>query len=705
MTHSIAWLDSPVTINVEHSQPKWNSLGTSAFTLEAGSYSYTVEDVESIAKGRLALRLSECPPLGLALSLLVDEDRCPVYPRDIVRTSYFEEHYSAEHASLGAICSDKSTTVSVWAPTATAMSVVADSRLYAMSRNDHGVWQYTLEGDWDGISYQFEVGINGKQKRANDPYAKALTANSKESVIVNMERLFANRPEAKLPTPLAHEQDAIIYEIHVRDASAHAASGIKNKGKYLGLTEAHTATEKGYSTGLSYIHELGVTHVQLLPINDFARVDERFPEQDYNWGYDPLFFQTPEGSYATDVEDAGVRLVEVRNMIDAIHAKDLHVILDVVYNHVFEMETSPFESLVPGYYFRYEEDGRPSNGTGVGNDLASERSMVRSFILDSINYWLTYFQVDGFRFDLMGALDVETVQQIRRRCTREPRPILLLGEGWVLPTVLCETKKANVHQSEQLPGIRFFNDFFRDMIKGDLFSPRSTGFVNGQGRHLEQMPHLVNGSVSAKFGIPFASDITQIVNYVECHDNHTLWDRLLEANSEQSETERKRMHQMATGFTLLSQGIPFLHAGQEWFRTKKGDANSYLSGDRINALDWTQREHEEEAVAFVRAAIHLRKTYKALRLESIHDIERSFHVLQMPENLFGYLLFDTTSDLCIVANPTKKAHRIHLPSTGHWSCELSNWMSESKLAERETDCEYAEIHPYEFAVLVNERKG
>ena len=317
--------------------------------------------------------------------------------------------------------------------------------------------------------YQYEVTVNGHTTRVNDPYSKALLVNSEKSVIVDLAKTNPDSFHKNTRPKQQHLQDAIIYELHVRDATIQEAGGFQNKGKFLGLTETNTATENGYSTGISYIKELGCTHVQILPINDFARVNELQSEKDYNWGYDPLYFQVPEGSYATAPENPISRIKECKEMIQSFHQVGLSVILDVVYNHVFVMEESAFEKIVPGYYFRYHNDGNLSNGTGVGNDFATERKMAQKFILDTIDFWLTEYRVDGFRFDLMGAMDIETMRKIRDRCAEESTPIMLLGEGWDLSTALPSEMKATSYNSNQLENIRFFNDYFRDSVKGNLF--------------------------------------------------------------------------------------------------------------------------------------------------------------------------------------------------------------------------------------------
>jgi pullulanase len=637
-------------------------------------------------------------PMGEDLFLNWGKVRIPIYPRAIVQTDWFDQRYSCLDTELGAIYEETETDFSVWAPTATCVKLCLDQQIHALKRGKSGIWTSKISGNWHGFSYQYEVTVNGQTARVNDPYTKALLVNSEKSVVVDLSKTNPASFTKNIKPKQQHLQDAIIYELHVRDATIQKAGRIHHKGKFLGLTETNTLTENGYSTGLSYIKELGCTHVQILPINDFARVNEQQPEKDYNWGYDPLYFQVPEGSYATDPENPVSRIKECKEMIHAFHQADISVILDVVYNHVFVMEESAFEKLVPGYYFRYHTDGNLSNGTGVGNDFATEKIMAQKFILDTIDFWLTEYRVDGFRFDLMGAMDIETMRKIRDRCAGEATPIMLLGEGWDLPTALPAEMKATSSNSNQLENIRFFNDYFRDSVKGNLFDADDKGYINGDGRFIERLPHLVTGSVLGKFGSPFVSEINQTINYVECHDNHTLWDRLQLTNAQSSVAQRKKMHQLASGITLLSQGVPFLHAGQEWFRSKQGDENSYISGDHINQLDWKMREAEDKNIQFIKKLIAIRKKYRIFRLRSKQEIEERFQVIDTPASVFGFTLFGDNEDFAIYMNPTNKHWKLHLPSSGKWQVLATNHLPGQPKTE-EIPGEFTRINPYELIVL------
>lgn len=670
----------------------------------AAKEKYFLTKVEKVnADSTVSIILLEELPIGESLVLLWGTAKVPIYPRAIVRTDWFDQHYSDLNTKLGTDYEESATTFSIWAPTATSIKLHLDNRYFLLNRQKSGLWKIKIDGDWHGFAYDYKIIVNGRTMRLNDPYAKAMLANSEKSVIIDPAKTDLPNFNKQNRPKLQNLQDAIIYELHVRDATNQEESGVVDRGKFLGLTETATTTKNGFSTALTYMKELGCTHVQLLPINDFARVDETSPNDDYNWGYDPLYFQVPEGSYSVTPNDPIARINECKKMIQAFHQEEIAVILDVVYNHVFIMEESPFEKLVPGYYFRYHSDGSLSNGTGVGNDFATERAMARKFILDTIDFWLNEYHVDGFRFDLMGAIDIETMNKIHERCKEETVPIMLLGEGWDLPTALASEKKATSMHSNQLTGIKFFNDYFRDSLKGQLFNKHETGYVNGQGRFIERLPHLISGTALEEFGAPFVSEVNQTINYVECHDNHTLWDRLLLSNDQDSEMTRKKMHQLASGITLLSQGIPFIHAGQEWFRTKQGEENSYISDDWINQLDWRKRELEHENVEFIKTLIALRKKYDVFRLTSKQDIRRRLFILDTPTPVFGFTLLGDNEDFAIYVNPTKKSYQLRLPSSAIWQIMANNNFKKNT-AQQEIKGEFTSVDPYELVVLKKSRE-
>ncbi|KIL52115.1 type I pullulanase [Jeotgalibacillus soli] len=602
---------------------------------------------------------------------------CDVTYGEIVRTKEFDDEFSYS-GTLGAIYSEGGTLFRLWAPSASEAAVVIyppspdkEPILNVMEKGPKGTWSIQLNGNLHETAYMFKVKIGKYWHEAVDPYARAVTVNGEKGVVVNLAQTNPVQWTSAKP-PLANIEDAIIYELHVRDASIHPNSGIQHKGKFLGLTETNTETSDGISTGLRYIKELGVTHVQLLPIYDFWTVDEtRLATPQYNWGYDPKHYNAPDGSYSTDPYKPCVRIMELKQMIQTMHDQGLRVIMDVVYNHVYDAARSSFQQLVPGYYFRYTEEGWLSNGTGVGNDTASERSMMRKFIVDSLVYWATEYHLDGFRFDLMGIHDVDTMNEIRKALDSIDPAIIILGEGWDLHTALPGEKKANQYNAHKMQRIGHFNDSIRDHLKGNNFSDRDNGFVNGKSG----LDYIIKQGITAGMKFPYERPSytapNQVVNYVEAHDNHTLWDKLCLTNPQASQEDLKAMHKLATSVVLLSQGISFLHAGQEFMRTKNGEHNSYRSPDRINQLDWDRRAEFAQEVDYIKGLIQLRKSFQSFRMRTLEQVQKFMHFYQTIDRVIAYRLdahghHDPAAELMVVHNARDVSVTIPLESDGPW---------------------------------------
>lgn len=620
---------------------------------------------------RYELYLEQPIELGVEYKLIVNERILyQVNIGQVVRTRLFDDLYSYE-GKLGTIYSKASTIFKLWAPTATEVELVLTNGeevlTYPITKKNKGVWEEIVHGNLDGMIYLYRVKVDGLWREAVDPYAKAVTINGEKGVIVNPENTNPKGWSETVRPFFNKSTDAVIYELHIRDFSICKSSGIINKGKYLGLTERGTRGPWGTLTGLDYVLDLGVTHVQLLPVQDFGSVNEVDPDKTYNWGYDTIHFSAIEGSYSLNPGDPKTRIKELKTVIQSFHENGLRVIFDVVYNHMFIHERSNLEKIVPGYYFRYHLDGSLSNGTGVGNDIASEREMVRKLIVDSVKYLAEEYQVDGFRFDLMGNLDIDTMQQIRQTVTKIDPSILIIGEGWDLPTALANEKKATIANSDQLPGISHFNDQFRDKLKGNIFDHQLKGFCNGNSSLKEDFKMLVSGStkdfypIHGMFNEPYKS-----VNYVECHDNHTLWDKLAIANGDQSEATRKMMHRLATAMTILSQGIPFLHAGQEFFRSKQGIENSYCSRDEINKLDWERKALHMDYVEYVKSLIAIRKSHGVFRFMTRDEVKKKMHILDTPSYCLAYMLKNCDGMFVVAHNGSEESKEIILPSNGIW---------------------------------------
>ncbi|MEK3797239.1 type I pullulanase [Peribacillus sp. FSL H8-0477] len=595
-----------------------------------------------------------------------------------IRTEAFDKLY-AYTGTLGNIYQKKKTTFKLWAPTAAEAKLVtykswndSEGKEIIMKRGDKGVWSTELKGNQDGLIYTYKVKIGDKWNEAVDPYVRAVTVNGDKGVVTDLSSTNPKKWNNKKPKS-AKAEDAIFYELHIRDLSIQAESGIKQKGKYLGVAESKTTGPKGVKTGLNHIKDLGVTHVQFLPMYDYRTVDEtKLNEPQYNWGYDPKNFNAPEGSYSTDPYKPKVRINEMKQMIQAVHNQDLRVVMDVVYNHMYAVNESNFNQLVPGYYFRYNEDGTLANGSGVGNDTASERKMMRKFIVDSVSYWAKEYHLDGFRFDLMGIHDVQTMNDVRRALDKIDPSIMVIGEGWDLNTPLAANRKANQKNAEQMPRIAHFNDSIRDGLKGSVFNELDTGFVNGKQGMEDIIKKGIAGGINYDNSLATYKDPQQVVTYVEAHDNHTLWDKLALTNPKDSLTKRKQMHKLASSISLTSQGINFIHAGQEFMRTKGGDHNSYKSPDAVNQLDWKRRAEFTKEVEYMKGLIKLRKQYSGFRLATAKEIEKNVQFFDAPKNVIAYRVTNpekaqAKKQLIVIHNANNKDVKITLPKKGTWS--------------------------------------
>ncbi len=593
----------------------------------------------------------------------------------IVRTKLFEDHYFYDAHDLGATYQKDKTTFKVWTPTATDVRLnymSSDGELHniQMKRGACGVWEITALGDFDGVRYLYQVKNNGLYQSVTDPYAIASTKNATHSIVIDPNKIIATN--YYVDDKKAEPTDAIIYEVCVRDFSHASSSGIKNKGKFLGLVESGTKTADGKVTGLDYLKDIGVTHIQLLPIFDFGGVDENDITKDYNWGYNPEQFNTTEGSYVVNMNDPYARINELKHTINTLHQEGFKVVMDVVYNHVYSMVDFPFQKLVPGYFFRYDAQGIRTNGSGCGNDVASDRKMARKFIIESITYWAKQFGIDGFRFDLMGLLDVETMNTIKRELDKINPNIMIYGEGWNMMTALPDNMKATQYNAHQMEQIGHFNDTYRDEIKGNTFDAYHRGYALGGTVNMENLKQLIGGSVGYnermeyKFYQPYQS-----INYIECHDNYTFWDKMKIANSEELDETLKARQKLANAMVLLSQGVPFIHAGQEFFRTKYGVENSYNSPDRINKMDWDLMAQNIDSVSYFKEVVKLRKFHKAFRFNKASEIRKKFDYINTPYPTLAYHIKDVKdygeySEIITLFNPSEEKHTINLPD-GTWN--------------------------------------
>ena len=589
------------------------------------------------------------------------------------------------------------TCLRLWAPTAEAVTVtlyhkgdggaVLDTK--PLVRGAQGVWSVWLPGEQHGRYYTFAVTVDGITRETGDPYARAAGVNGVRSMIVDLARTAPSGWERDVRPHIPPAQRAV-WEVSVRDFSQDAASGVRPawRGKYMAFTQQGTTLHGDgiHPTCLNYLKRLGVKYVQLMPIFDFGSVDEAKPLlRQYNWGYDPTNFNVPEGSYSTDPTRGEVRIRECREMIAALHAAGIGVVMDVVYNHTYRTE-NPFNSTVPYYFFRQNPDGSFSNGSGCGNEFASERPMARRYLIDSILYWAKEYHIDGFRFDLMGLYDAESINAVRAALDSLPggRDILLYGEPWqggASQLHRYEANKANLAMLNERVGI--FCDDTRDAIKGGCFDAREPGYVEGKPGSFWDIGAAVAAWCRSDRLPPHAP--SQIVSYVSAHDNFTLWDKLLCVRYEKPEftardTVALAQNRLAAGIYLTSFGLPFMQAGEEFARTKKGVGNSYRSSPALNRLDWNRAEQYHALVDYYRGLLALRAAFPRLGSTDRHAPEAlQFFALEQP--LVGWTLPAVWGDgaawsaLCVFYNPTETACTVPLPA-GRWKL-LSDGTSSS----------------------------
>jgi pullulanase len=621
----------------------------------------------------------------LAIRFAATADTLPAY----------DQYPIYKGADLGLRYSPSASVFRIWAPTAgqarlylyaNDSSEVA-TKVVDMSRGLSGTWWTKVPGDWKGWRYVFSV-RNGAEwsSEVPDPYARAAGVNGKRAVVLDLRQTdppgwrqdrspdfsMRNRPT-----------DAVIYELHLRDIDVDSGSGVRHKGKFTGLGERDTRNSDGEATGLAHLREMGVTHLHVLPFFDFNSVDESRPDSpQYNWGYDPLNYNVPEGSYSSNPYDGAMRIRELKTMIASIHRHGLRVIMDVVYNHTATSltATSNFNELVPGYYYRHSPDNSFSNATGCGNETASERPMFRKFMLESVLYWMNEYHIDGFRFDLMGVHDIATMNLISDSVHLLRPDVIIYGEGWTagaspLPDSVLALKK-NV---ARLHGIAVFGDDLRDGIKGSVFDAHDKGFVEGNSGDVESVkfgivaacPHpQVDYSKVNYSKAPFATAPSQVITYCECHDNNTLWDKLALSAPDASAAERENMQLLALTIVLTSQGIPFLYEGTEFLHSKRGIDNSYNVGDSINEIRWGLEKERTREVGYLELLIRMRREHPAFRMSSAAQIAANIHFEAAPTGCIIYTINgaavrDSWSKIWIAFNGTGSTQKLAIPSGLH----------------------------------------
>ena len=581
---------------------------------------------------------------------------------------------------------------SLWAPTADSARVLLYEdgleglpyEVLEMKKNTaDGSWKAVAEGDLAGRFYTFRVNVSGQWlEETPGIFATAVGVNGHRAAIVDFRSTDPEGWAEDRRPELRSFADAVVYEMHHRDFSISGNSGIspEHRGKFLALTESGTRGPRGVRTGVDHLVELGVTHVHILPSFDYASVDEtRLEDNVYNWGYDPVNYNVPDGSYSTDPYDPACRIREFKEMVQALHKAGIRVVLDVVYNHVSDAASQAFERTVPGYFFRMREDGSFADGSACGNETASDRGMMRRFMVESVCWWVEEYHIDGFRFDLMGIHDIETMNAIRAAVSEIDPSVLIYGEGWAASAPLYDgsllAMKANTWE---MPGIAAFSDEMRDALRGPFSDNSKAGFLGGVPDLEESVKFGVAGAVQHP-GVDYsavnysdtcwASEPTQMISYISCHDDMCLRDRLTATLPGASEAELLRLDKLGQTVVFTSQGIPFIYAGEELFRTKQGVHNSYNSPDAINAIDWSFKTRYADLYDYYRGLIALRKAHPAFRLGDADLVREHLEFLDAPDGVVAWRLTghaggDPCEEIVVVINSRKEAVSVTVPGQG-----------------------------------------
>ena len=635
---------------------------------------------------RMKKFLKSALPFVAALSLMTSCQNTPVAQND------YDNYPVYKGNDLELTVNENSTNFTLWSPMADSAVVrIYDNGIdgapigtHLMERaNANEPWRASIDEALYGKFYTFSIFYNGEWL-AETPgaYTQATGVNGRRAAIIDMQSTNPEGWENDVRPALEQFTDIIIYEMHHRDFSIHPSAGNQYPGKYLALTQEGTQSPQGQKTGIDHLKELGITHVHILPSYDYGSVDESRPDSaQYNWGYDPVNYNVPEGSYSTNAFDPATRIREMKQMVQALHKNGIRVILDVVYNHTYVNDGSNFSLTTPGYYYRHNADGSYADASACSNEVASERQMVRDYIVNSVKYWANEYHFDGFRFDLMGILDIETMNLVRAELDKIDPTIFVYGEGWaaaapVIPTEQC-AMKANAHM---MPGIAVFSDDLRDGVKGHFSQATGRGFATGEKdceesvkfgivgatEHPQIHYELVNYSKA-----PYANHPTQVINYVSCHDDMCLTDKLRASMPEADEKTLQRYARLAQTLLFTSQGVPFMFTGEEIFRDKKGVHNSFCSPDEINAIDWNLKSQNREQFDYYRQLIQLRKSHPAFRLTTAEQVRKHLQFIEnTPEQVVAYTLNDNAggdewNQIVVAFNGSNEPREIAIPQ-GTW---------------------------------------
>lgn len=660
----------------------------SVFMEEEGGKSWPLKELEVTWEGNLikgkgmleeAVELSACNYLSIE-----GTEKKPIEAGEVFSTKAFEEDYTYEGDDLGAVYTKEATAFRVWAPTAGKVEVNLYKtgsgedliKSYPMEPDEKGTWYLRVPEDQAGVYYTYSVTVLGETKEAVDPYARACGINGMRGMVIDLEKTDPPGFLEERKPPLTSFSDIILYEMSVRDYTIDENSGVKAKGKYLGLTEKGTVNSGGEATALDYLGNLGVTHVHLLPTQDSGEVDEEHPEDSYNWGYMTQNFNVPEGSYSTDPYHGEIRVNEYKQMVQSLHEKGIRVVMDVVYNHTSEAGESNFNKIVPGYYYRMNEDGTYSNGSACGNEVATERPMARKFIVDSVVYWAKEYHVDGFRFDLMGLIDLETMTIIREKLNNIDESIYIYGEGWTGGDTVISSLMAESENAGKMPGIAVFSNVFRRGIQK---------YVSGIFEEDTVKNSVLFGVVAAteqeitkeSMG-SWTKDPVQCINYASCHDGYTLWDLIRQNCNGESEEMWIKRNKLSAAVVMTVQGVPFIQSGEEMLRSKVAEddpariyGNSYNASDFVNSIKWENISKYPQMVSYYKGLMEFRKNHKGLSCETAGKIQRNMRFLDaLEENVIGYTVVEEENpvlenEICLIYNPNTQGTFVTLKK-GKW---------------------------------------
>ncbi len=598
---------------------------------------------------------------------------------------------------LGAVYTKKYTAFRLWAPTADAVTLCLYregdgdclSDTLPMKRDVQGTWTIRVDGDLRHVYYTYRLERSGKTVELQDPYSVAVGVNGQRSMVLDLKETDPENFKEDHGPVFSNRTDLVICEISVLDSTADGSSGVKYPGKYLGLAEKGTKNKEGEATGLDYLKSLGITHVQIMPMYDFASIDEAAPKKrEYNWGYDPLNYNVPEGSFSTDPFHGEVRIREMKEMIAAFHREGIGVIMDVVYNHTYDLD-SCLQKCEPDYYYRMNGT-RYSNASACGNEIASEQPMMRKYIVESVCYWAREYHVDGFRFDLMGVLDIDTMNEISRRLKEINPYIILYGEGWTGGTsTMPEFRRAMKRNARMLDGIGMFSDDIRDMVRGHVFYNKDCGYVSGKDGMKVAVRYCAAGGVwhpqvdyaayTYAAGGTWTDTPEKVINYVSCHDNLTLWDKLQISRPDCDAGERLAMNRLAAAMVFTAQGVPFFLSGEEFARTKPAGKNGEVSENsynlpyETNVLRYDWNDEQKELQQYYRGLIAFRKAHKGLRMTDAEEIRQNILFMEMTsEQTIAFIIRQPEETLLVAYNASGRKETLLLPDDRTWTLYIDD---------------------------------